>query len=174
MTQLTHSMQLKRRYQHTTTRIEGARKQVIPARENPIYVVAALVGEGGSPSSDWADIENKPTEFPPSAHTHYVPNTVVTTETLSPAGGNDFYAITAQNGPLFIDNPSGTWADGFGFVIRLKDDGTARGISFGANYRACGQPTLPTTTVAGKEMYISVARNAGASKYDVFPAQIQP
>ena len=95
-----------------------------------------------------------------------VTSTVVSTGTLTPDAGYDQYNVTALAAPLTIANPTGTWADGQGCVIRLKDDGTARTISFGANFQAVGV-TLPTTTIATKIMYIGFCYNLAATKFDV-------
>lgn len=73
---------------------------------------------------------------------------------------------------MTIANPSGTAAEGQGFVIALKDDGTSRAISFGTSYRAMGA-SLPTATVAGKWAYLPVQYNATDSKWDVFAASKQ-
>ncbi|WP_206689882.1 hypothetical protein, partial [Streptococcus pseudopneumoniae] len=78
--------------------------------------------------------------------------------TLTPDAGYDAYHVTALAAPLTIANPTGTWADGQGCVIRIKDDGTARALSFGSNYVAF-DATLPTTTVASKEIYIAFLYN---------------
>jgi hypothetical protein len=93
-------------------------------------------------------------------------STVVSTSTLTPDAGYDQYNITALAAPVTIANPTGTWADGQGCVIRLKDDGTGRAITFGSNFQAVGI-TLPTTTVATKIMYIGYIYNLAAAKFDV-------
>lgn len=95
-----------------------------------------------------------------------ITSTVTSTGTLTTDAGYDQYNVTALAAPLTIANPTGTWADGQGCVIRLKDNGTARAITFGANYQAVGI-TLPTTTVANKLMYIGFIYNSAASKFDV-------
>lgn len=93
-------------------------------------------------------------------------STVVSASTITPDAGSDGYSVTALAAPLTIANPTGTWADLQGYVVRIKDDGTARALTFGTNYRAVGI-TLPTTTVAGKEMYIGFVYNVAAVKWDV-------
>jgi hypothetical protein len=71
-----------------------------------------------------------------------------------------------------IANPTGTFTEGQGFVIRIKDNGTARALTWGANYRTMGS-ALPSTTVAGKVMYIPVIYNSTEVKFDVLPATVQ-
>lgn len=51
-------------------------------------------------------------------------------------------------------------------MMRIKDDGTARAISFDTQYRAI-DVTLPTTTVIGKTLYIGLVWNDTDTKYDV-------
>jgi len=51
-------------------------------------------------------------------------------------------------------------------VIRIKDNGTARAISYGSQYRAIGV-TLPTTTVISKTLYLAMVYNAADTKWDV-------
>ena len=95
-----------------------------------------------------------------------ITNTVVSASTITPDAGYDAYHVTALAAPLTIANPTGVWSDGQGCVVRLKDDGTARALTFGANYQAVGI-TLPTTTVATKIMYIGFIYNSAAAKFDV-------
>lgn len=98
--------------------------------------------------------------------------TVTSSATVTPVSTNDKVVVSAQAAAILFDNPSGTAAEGQGFVIALKDDGTARGITFGADFRPMGA-ALPTTTVLGKWMYIPVIYNATDSKWDVFAASNQ-
>lgn len=92
--------------------------------------------------------------------------TVVSAATVTPTFANDLVRITAQAVALTIANWTGAAVEGWGMVIRVKDDGTARGIAFGSKYRAMGV-ALPTTTVVGKTTYIAVVYNATDDKFDV-------
>jgi hypothetical protein len=93
--------------------------------------------------------------------------TVTSAATVTPnADADDMVLITAQAEALLLANPSGTPTDGQMIVIRIKDNGTARAISYGANYRAVGV-TLPTTTVLSKVLYMPIVWNAQDSKWDV-------
>lgn len=87
---------------------------------------------------------------------------------VTPTTTNDMVEVTAQDQALTINNPSGTPANGQSFVLRIKDNGTARALSWGGNYRALGA-ALPTTTTAGKTVYIPVIYNGPAAKWDVLP-----
>lgn len=76
------------------------------------------------------------------------------------------YNVTAQAAALSIASPGGSPIDGQSLLIRIEDNGTARAISWNAIYRAIGV-TLPTTTVAGKTMYIGAKFNAFDTRWDV-------
>lgn len=96
------------------------------------------------------------------------PRTFVTAATglLTPTNDIDIAIVTSQNGPIIIGDPTGTWVQGQGLVIRLKDNGTARAITWQGKYRALGI-MLPATTVPNKTMYVSMIWNATDSKFDV-------
>lgn len=91
---------------------------------------------------------------------------VASSATVTPTFSDDIVDITAQAAGLTLANPTGTAVDGHGIVIRIKDNGTARAISYGSEYRAVGV-TLPTTTVISKTMYLGMIRNNAATKWDV-------
>jgi len=92
--------------------------------------------------------------------------TVASSATVTPTSINDLVVITAQAAGLTIANPTGTMVQGQALMIRIKDNGTARSIAFGTNYRAIGI-TLPTTTVINKTMYLGCIWNATDTKFDV-------
>lgn len=62
--------------------------------------------------------------------------------------------------------PSGSPVDGNLLMVRIKDNGTARALSWNAIYRA-GDTTLPTTTVISKTMYLMFVYNSADSKWDL-------
>lgn len=78
----------------------------------------------------------------------------------------DVYARTALAAACTINAPTGTPVDGQRLLIRLKDNGTARAITWNAVFRALGT-TLPTTTVIGKTTYVGAIYNAADTKWDV-------
>lgn len=92
--------------------------------------------------------------------------TVASAATVTPTNLNDIVTITAQAVALAIANPSGSMVEGQALTIRIKDNGTARAISWGTNYRALGA-SLPTTTVISKQMYVYLIWNATDTKFDV-------
>jgi hypothetical protein len=99
---------------------------------------------------------------------NFVPavTSVTSSATITPDAGSDLTVVTALAVPATIANPSGTWSQGQAAVVRIKDNGTARALSFGAKFRALGT-TLPTTTVANKTVYIAFLYNSTDDKYDV-------
>jgi hypothetical protein len=92
---------------------------------------------------------------------------VASTATLTPDLDNyDSFAVTAQAAGLTIANPTGTLQDMRQFVIRIKDNGTPRVISYGTKYRVM-EITLPVTTVISKYLFLQCVVNAVDDKIDV-------
>lgn len=87
------------------------------------------------------------------------------TASLSPISTNDIIAITGQNTSLFLANPQSGFSQGQALMIRIKDDGTQRSITYDTKYRAVGI-TLPATTTAGKILYLGILYNATEDKFD--------
>lgn len=86
--------------------------------------------------------------------------------TVTPSADNDdSVEITAQAAGLTIASPSGTPTSHQKLIIRIKDNGTARAITWNAIYRAVGV-TLPTTTVISKTVYLGFIYNAADTKWD--------
>jgi hypothetical protein len=92
--------------------------------------------------------------------------TATSTATLTPNSDTTYQScLTAQAEALTINNPTGTPFNGQDLVIRIKDNATARAITFGAQFRAIGT-ALPTTTTISKTLYICSLWNAADSKWD--------
>lgn len=82
-------------------------------------------------------------------------SSTTSTATLTPSNTTATnYYLTAQEESLTIANP--TLNIGQKIVIWVKDDGTARAISFGSDYKVFADNPLPTTTVVGKWMQIII------------------
>lgn len=71
-----------------------------------------------------------------------------------------------------INVPTGTPTDGQKLLIRLKDAGTAKGITWNAIFTVVGV-ILPTTTVASKTHYIGCVYNGSSSVWDVVAVGVQ-
>lgn len=91
---------------------------------------------------------------------------VTSSATVTPTFNDDGVKITAQATALNLANPTGTPVSMWGWAIRIKDNGTARAITYGTQYRAIGV-TLPTTTVVSKTLYLGCIWNNDDSKVDV-------
>lgn len=78
----------------------------------------------------------------------------------------DIYTVTAQAQAVTFAAPTGTPTNGQTLVIRLKDNGTARAITWNAAFRD-GDVSLPTTTVLSQTMYLGFMWNSTDSKWDL-------
>lgn len=87
----------------------------------------------------------------------------------------DNYMVNNLGASGTINAPSGTPTDGQRLVIRIEDNGVARGLLFaGATgaYRAIGT-TLPTVTTASKVIYVGCQYNSLDSFWDVIAVVVQ-
>ena len=78
-------------------------------------------------------------------------------------------SLTALAVALSISAPTGTPSDGQKLTIRLKDNGTARALTWtitSGGFRIIGT-ILPTTTVASKTTYVGCIYNAADNFWDV-------
>ncbi|WP_313673292.1 hypothetical protein [Mycolicibacterium sp.] len=60
---------------------------------------------------------------------------------------------------------SGTPVDGQKLMIRIKDNGTARAITWGASFQSSGVGTLLATTVINKTHHIGLIYDSAAAKW---------
>jgi hypothetical protein len=90
--------------------------------------------------------------------------------TITPTGdSSDQYNVTALAQAATIAAPSGTPTSGQKLILRIKDNGTGRALTWTTTsgaYRAIGV-TLPTTTTANKTVYIGCIYNSDATFWDV-------
>ena len=94
-------------------------------------------------------------------------NTQTSVSTLTPDSDiNDQETITGLSTNLTINTPTGTPTNGQKLILRIKDDGTPRLLSWNIIYEVIGV-TLPTTTNANKKMYIGCIYNSTDSTWDV-------
>lgn len=79
----------------------------------------------------------------------------------------DQYNLTAQAAAItsFTTNLSGTPTDGQPLMIQIKDNGTARAITWGASFIASGVAALLTTTVISKTHRSFFVYDATAAKW---------
>lgn len=101
-----------------------------------------------------------------------IPRIVTTTSnaTITPTAATaDQYTVTALATTATLAAPSGVPVDGQKLVIRIKDNGTARPLTWTTSsgaYRAVGV-TLPTTTVLSKVTYVGCIYNSQDTFWDV-------
>jgi hypothetical protein len=101
-----------------------------------------------------------------------VSSSITSSATPTPTGNGTFnrFYITALGAAAELQPPSGTLSNGNSLIIRIKDNGTARALTYDSVYRAIGM-TLPTTTVISKTMYLGAIYNSADSKWDVVASQ---
>jgi hypothetical protein len=87
-----------------------------------------------------------------------VPRVTGTTSSATPtpnADTTDLYSLTAQAAAAAFANPTGTPVNGQKLLIRIKDNATARALTWGTAYVA-GGVALPSTTVISKILTIGL------------------
>lgn len=75
--------------------------------------------------------------------------------------------LTALAGDVTIANPTGTRWDGRIIAFRLKDNGTARTITYGSDFVDL-TGSAPTTTTISKVTLIAARWSASRSKWEIF------
>lgn len=85
---------------------------------------------------------------------------------------NDMCIATALSQATTIAAPTGSPVQGEKLIIRLKDNGTARALTWNAIFRAVGV-TLPTTTVLSKTHYIGCIYNSTDTKWDAIAVVVE-
>ena len=93
-------------------------------------------------------------------------NTTASTATITPAATSRGYAVTALAVNASIAAPTGTANELQPLTIRIKDAGSACTLTWATVYRPIGV-TIPTTTVAGKNLYVSCIYNVVDATWDV-------
>ena len=100
-------------------------------------------------------------------------STVASSATPTPPGDDcDMFTITALAVAAELQTPSGTPFNGQKLIIRIKDDGTSRALTYTASYRAIGV-SLPAATISGKELYLGCIYNSASSKWEVVAVAIE-
>lgn len=98
---------------------------------------------------------------------------ITSSATITPTASNDLVVITALAVAPTFAAPTGTYTDGFGYVIQINGVATARALTWNAAYQGIGA-ALPTTTVSNKTMVIPVYYSTSLAKHLVMPALNQP
>ena len=93
--------------------------------------------------------------------------TIASSATPTPAGDtSDMFTVTALAVGATFAAPTGTPTDGQPLLIRIKDDGTSRTLTWNAIYRAGTDFALPAATVISETIYIQFIYNSADSKWD--------
>lgn len=108
------------------------------------------------------------------------PRTTSSTSVSSPLSWNsdlyEQYTISAQAGNLTIGADTGSPINGQKMLFRIKDDGTAKTLSFTTGsskaFRAMGV-TLPTTTIASKTLYVGCMYNFSDDRWDIISTALE-
>lgn len=131
-----------------------------------LYAALASPAFTGTPTAPTAAAGTTTTQLATTAFVR-TPSiqSVTSAATVTPTFSDDMVKVTAQAAALAFANPTGTAIPGVGMVLRIKDNGTARAISYDTQYRTIGI-TLPTTTVPGKTAYIAMIFNSDDTKWD--------
>ena len=103
-------------------------------------------------------------------------NASATSGTLTPdSSTTDLYVAERLTGAITIAQPSGTPTNGQKLIIRLKDNGTSRGITWTTSagaFRAISVD-LPVSTTADKLTYVGCIYNTTDSFWDVVASVTQ-
>ena len=95
-------------------------------------------------------------------------NTITTSATPTPAGDTtDEFTVTALAAAATFAAPTWTPTNWQVLLIRIKDNATARALTWNAIYRASSDLDLPTTTVISKTLYLQFVYNSTDSKWDL-------
>lgn len=93
--------------------------------------------------------------------------TVSTGATITPTSDTaDVYEVTTLDTASTIAAPSGTPQNNQRLLLKIRDNGTARALTWNSIYRAV-EVTLPATTTVNKTLYVGCIYNSVDSKWDV-------
>lgn len=77
------------------------------------------------------------------------------------------YTCSSVTGALTFAAPTGTVADGQFYIVKLKDNATARALSWNAAFNAGTTVALPTTTTISKELDVEFMYSTITSSYNL-------
>lgn len=78
----------------------------------------------------------------------------------------DIFVVTAQAWALKLNNPWGTPTNWHKLIVRIKDNWTARALTYDTQFRAMWT-ALPSTTVLSKTLYLGFIFNSDDTKRDL-------
>lgn len=149
-----------------------------PVSESHINRLADALSIGSDPTNGVTGVIDDDTMATASATTlatsesvkAYVGNQVsaASSATPTPTGdkkNNELY-LTALAADAEFQEPSGTPVNGNKLVIRVKDNGSARALTYNAIYDGL-YDTLPATTTISKTLYMLFLYNSTATKWEM-------
>lgn len=92
-------------------------------------------------------------------------SSITSSATPSITADTDNFSITALAAAITGFTVTGTPKDGQPLAVRIRDNGTARAITWGTPFMASGAVALPTTTVASKTHIVNFVFDSVKSKY---------
>ena len=134
--------------------ITGTTAEASPANGDKLLIFDA--SSGTHRNIDWSQLQ--------TAVTLKVTN-ITSSATPSIYYDVDQYNITALATNITSVSLSGTFVDRQRLIVTIKDNGTARTITWGSSFNGTWA-TLPTTTVVGKTWIGGFIYNATTSKYE--------
>lgn len=91
---------------------------------------------------------------------------IITDSTINPT--KDMYIVKVLSQDTAISNPAGSFVNGERLLLRIKDDGTSRALSWNGVYRANLSDGLPTATNINETLYIEFIYNYENLKWDLY------
>lgn len=121
-----------------------------------------------NPSDDRGDWYIQHSSAPVIIPGHMTITKITSSATISPymATERNMYIVTALATDANITQINGGIGPGSMLILRIKDNGTARALSFSSYYRFSPDLPAPTTTVISKELYLGLIYNEVADKMD--------
>jgi len=104
--------------------------------------------------------------FAPKPLVASIASSAAPTPAVGTLGAELLYIITALAEAAVVGAPTGTPVQGQKLKFRIKDNATARALSWNAIYKPIGV-ILPTTTVISKLLYVLAVYNSTSSQWDV-------
>jgi hypothetical protein len=85
----------------------------------------------------------------------------------------DMYKITALAAALSIEAPSGTPTDGQKLMLKIKDNGTSRALTWNAIFTGVYGTALPAATTLGKRHILGFIYDSVATKWECVVALVE-
>jgi hypothetical protein len=157
------------------TSAKAAGTDINTGTDDAKYVTSKAIADSKVSITDKTEtLTNKTLTSPTIITPKITPRTTTEASSATPTintDTTDMHTITALAADItsFTTNLSGTPVNGQKLIIRIKDDGTDRAITWGASFASRGA-TLLTTTIAGKYLYLGFIYNSTTSTWDCVAA----